>query len=131
MPQPGSNEATATYVSQDRIVLNARNQKGDIKTRIMGLSKDGGAHWDTVYFDHQLPDPVCEGAILNIGKHKGKVIEDLFKTEPGYFSWIQNADFPNYTKKVLRDLKNRISNKTEGPITDDSLNMLKNKFNTK
>jgi DNA polymerase-3 subunit epsilon len=69
--------------------------------------------------------------IITFGKHKGKVIEDLFKTEPGYFSWIQNADFPNYTKKVLRDLKNRISNKTEGPITDDSLNMLKNKFNTK
>ena len=69
--------------------------------------------------------------IITFGKHKGKVIEDLFKTEPGYFSWIQNADFPNYTKKVLRDLKNRISNKTAGPITDDSLNMLKNKFNTK
>ena len=69
--------------------------------------------------------------IITFGKHKGKVIEVLFKTEPGYFSWIQNADFPNYTKKVLRDLKNRISNKTAGPITDDSLNMLKNKFNTK
>ena len=69
--------------------------------------------------------------IITFGKHKGKVIEVLFKTEPGYFSWIQNADFPNYTKKVLRDLKNRISNKTVGPITDDSLNMLKNKFNTK
>ena len=69
--------------------------------------------------------------IITFGKHKGKVIEDLFKTEPGYFSWIQNADFPNYTKKVLRDLKNKITNKTAGPITDDILNMLKNKFNTK
>ena len=69
--------------------------------------------------------------IITFGKHKGKVIEDLFKTEPGYFSWIHNADFPNYTKKVLRDLKNKITNKTAGPITDDSLNMLKNKFNTK
>ena len=69
--------------------------------------------------------------IITFGKHKGKVIEDLFKTEPGYFSWIQNADFPNYTKKVLRDLKNKITNKTAGPITDESLNMLKNKFNTK
>ena len=69
--------------------------------------------------------------IITFGKHKGKVIEDLFKTEPGYFSWIQNADFPNYTKKVLRDLKNRITNKIAGPITDDSLNMLKNKFNIK
>ena len=69
--------------------------------------------------------------IISFGKHKGKVIEDLFKTEPGYFSWIQNADFPKYTKKVLRDLKVKIKNKDAGPITGDSLDMLKNKFNTK
>ena len=69
--------------------------------------------------------------IISFGKHKGKVVEELFKTEPGYFSWIQNADFPKYTKKVLRDLKVRIKNKDAGPITDDSLDLLKNKFNTK
>ncbi len=69
--------------------------------------------------------------IITFGKHKGKVIEDLFKTEPGYFSWIQNADFPNYTKKVLRDLKVRIKNKDAGPITNEGLELLKQKFNTK
>jgi len=36
-----------------------------------------------------------------------------------------------YTKKVLRDLKERINNKPAGPITEDSLDMLKNKFNNK
>lgn len=69
--------------------------------------------------------------IISFGKHKGKVIEDLFKTEPGYFSWIQNADFPKYTKKVLRDLKVRIKNKDAGPITNEGLDLLKQKFNTK
>ncbi len=69
--------------------------------------------------------------IIAFGKHKGKVIEDLFKTEPGYFSWIQNADFPKYTKKVLRDLKVRINNKDAGPITNEGLDLLKQKFNNK
>ena len=69
--------------------------------------------------------------IITFGKHKGKIIEELFKSEPGYFSWIQNADFPKYTKKVLRDLKVRINNKDAGPITDDKLDLLKQKFNTK
>ncbi len=69
--------------------------------------------------------------VIAFGKHKGKIINDLFKTEPGYFSWIQNADFPMYTKKVLRDLKEKFNNKDAGPITGDSLDMLKNKFNTK
>jgi sialidase-1 len=49
------------------MMLNARNQKGDIRLRIVAISSNGGASWDTSYFDRQLPDPVCEGSILNIG----------------------------------------------------------------
>jgi len=69
--------------------------------------------------------------IIAFGKHKGKVVEELFKSEPGYFSWIQNADFPKYTKKVLRDLKGRLNNKDAGPITNEGLDLLKQKFNNK
>jgi DNA polymerase-3 subunit epsilon len=32
-------------------------------------------------------------------KHKGVKVDKILETEPGYFSWIQNADFPLYTKK--------------------------------
>jgi hypothetical protein len=28
-----------------------------------------------------------------------KEYDKILETEPGYFSWIQNADFPLYTKK--------------------------------
>jgi len=69
--------------------------------------------------------------IITFGKHKGKIIDELLKSEPGYFSWIQNADFPKYTKKVLRDLKEKFKNKNAGPITDDKLELLKQKFNNK
>ena len=60
---PGSNESTAAEISNNRLLLNARNQKGDIKQRITAISSDGGVHWDTTYFDNQLPDPICEGSI--------------------------------------------------------------------
>jgi len=29
----------------------------------------------------------------------------VLKEDPGYYAWIQNADFPLYTKKVLTELK--------------------------
>ncbi len=45
--------------------------------------------------------------IFNFGKHKGALVEDIFDSEPGYFGWIQNADFPLYTKKVLTAIKLR------------------------
>lgn len=71
---PGSNEATATEISGNGLMLNARNQKGDKKARIVALSKDGGETWDKIYFDEKLPDPVCEGSILSVGTRKGKHI---------------------------------------------------------
>lgn len=45
--------------------------------------------------------------IFTFGKHKGALVEDVFDKEPGYFGWIQNADFPLYTKKVLTGIKLR------------------------
>ncbi|MDI1304811.1 MAG: 3'-5' exonuclease [bacterium] len=45
--------------------------------------------------------------IFSFGKHKGVKVDKVLETEPGYFSWIQNADFPLYTKKVLTAIKLR------------------------
>jgi hypothetical protein len=39
----------------------------------VAISKDGGEHWDSVYYDKQLPDPVCQGSLLNIKKRGGNI----------------------------------------------------------
>ncbi len=45
--------------------------------------------------------------IFAFGKHKGVLVADVLDREPGYYGWIQNADFPLYTKKVLTAIKLR------------------------
>jgi DNA polymerase-3 subunit epsilon len=45
--------------------------------------------------------------VFSFGKHKGRKVEEVLQTEPGYYNWIQNADFPLYTKKVLTAIKLR------------------------
>ncbi len=67
----GGNESTATELSKGKMVMNSRNQKGDVKARIVSISNDGGQTWDTSYFDKGLPDPVNQASILNIGTRKG------------------------------------------------------------
>ena len=47
---------------------------------------------------------------FSFGKHKGKLVTDILDTDPGYFGWILNADFPLYTKKVLTGIKLRAFN---------------------
>ncbi|MEL7269145.1 MAG: 3'-5' exonuclease [Bacteroidota bacterium] len=50
--------------------------------------------------------------IFTFGKHKDKTVDEVMNTEPGYFGWILNADFPLYTKKVLTQIKlSKLNNK--------------------
>ncbi|MFZ9660952.1 MAG: sialidase family protein [Chitinophagaceae bacterium] len=66
----GSNESTAVELIDGRLMMNSRNQRGDVKNRIVSISSNGGETWDTSYFDQQLPDPVNEGSILQLGLQK-------------------------------------------------------------
>lgn len=45
--------------------------------------------------------------IFNFGKYKGKSVEQVFKDDPSYYSWMMNGDFSLYTKKVLTEIKLR------------------------
>lgn len=42
--------------------------------------------------------------VFNFGKHKGRSVEEVFRVEPSYYSWMQNGDFPLYTKRCLEKL---------------------------
>jgi DNA polymerase-3 subunit epsilon len=70
--------------------------------------------------------------IYNFGKHKSKTIEAVAKTEPGYYGWMLEADFPLYTKSVLRRAMEEIKEKRrvqESRSIDDKLSALQKKFN--
>lgn len=43
--------------------------------------------------------------IFNFGKHKNKLVMDVFKEEPAYYEWMMNGDFPLDTKRKLTELK--------------------------
>lgn len=48
-----------------------------------------------------------EQEIFTFGKYKGQRVKEVFQKDIGYFGWIQNADFPLYTKKVLTGIQLR------------------------
>ena len=71
---PGGNESMATELSNSKLMMNSRNQRGNVRARIVSISSDGGESWDTTYFDKILIDPINQGSILTIGKKNGKAI---------------------------------------------------------
>lgn len=71
----------------------------------------------------------------NFGKHKGKTVQQVDAEEPGYFGWMMNADFPLYTKMLLKEemetvkasKKQNKQQETEQNM-EDKLKALQNKF---
>lgn len=71
---PGSNEASAVELNNGTLLMNIRDQSGKSKRRIIAVSKDGGEHWDSVYYDHYLQDPVCQGSLLKMRINKNSTV---------------------------------------------------------
>ena len=67
--------------------------------------------------------------IYNFGKHKGKTIQQVNQSEPGYYGWMLEADFPLYTKQILRKEMERIKAEKDAVPLEDKLDLLKQKFN--
>lgn len=70
----GGNENMAAEISKGRLMLNLRNQQGHVRARYIATSSDGGQTWKDQHFDKRLPDPVCQGSLLAIGKSRGRHI---------------------------------------------------------
>ena len=45
--------------------------------------------------------------VFNFGKHNGKRVADVLKSEPSFYDWLMKAEFPLDTKRKLTEIKLR------------------------
>jgi len=45
--------------------------------------------------------------VFNFGKHKGRPVTEVLRTEPQYYDWMMKGDFPLHTKQKLTEILNR------------------------
>lgn len=46
--------------------------------------------------------------VFNFGKYKGQLVEDVFRRDIGYYSWMMQGEFPANTKQVITNIKLRL-----------------------
>ena len=93
-------DTTATY----EVLCSQLDKYPELENNIKFLS-DFSTRRKTVDFAGMIVYNDDGDEIFGFGKHKGKLVNEVLEKEPGYFGWIQNADFPLYTKKVLTALQ--------------------------
>ncbi|MGB0423231.1 MAG: exonuclease domain-containing protein [Flavobacteriales bacterium] len=47
--------------------------------------------------------------VFNFGKNKGKTVKSILEKEPGYYGWMMQGDFPLYTKRVMKSIKDELA----------------------
>jgi DNA polymerase-3 subunit epsilon len=45
--------------------------------------------------------------VFNFGKHKGRPVVEVLKSEPQYYDWMMKGDFPLHTKEKLTEILKR------------------------
>jgi sialidase-1 len=71
---PGSNESIAAETSDGSLLINSRNQSGDVKNRLLSLSKNAGESWEPVRVATDLPDPVCQASMIDYKPRRKKTV---------------------------------------------------------
>ena len=94
-------------------VLQAQlDMYGDLENDVEKLA-DFSAYNNLVDFAGRIIYDENGVEVFNFGKHKGKTVEEVFRDDPSYYSWMMNGDFPLYTKRILTKLKLSSSGKAQ------------------
>jgi DNA polymerase-3 subunit epsilon len=124
----GAHGAEADTNATYEILLAQIDKYEDIGNSVETLS-DFSSHTKRADFAGFILFNDDEQEIFSFGKYKNRTVEEVFKENPGYNNWMQNADFPLYTKKVLREIKERMSAPKNTMTDEEKLQALQQKFN--
>lgn len=97
-------DTTATY----EVLLSQLEKYDELENNITFLSEfsvRGGKFADMAGFV-RYNDQGEE--ILSFGKYRGVTLKQIWEENKGYFSWIQNTDFPLYTKNVMKNFADKM-----------------------
>ncbi len=126
----GAHGAEADTNATYEILLAQLEKYDDIENSVETLS-EFSTHGKRADFAGFILMNDEEEEIFSFGKYKGRTVAEVLKENPGYYAWIQNADFPLYTKKILKEIKERLSAPKETMTDEEKLIALQQKFNFK
>lgn len=79
----------------------------DLVNDVKSLS-EFSSHGRNVDFAGRLVYNDANKEVINFGKYKGQIAEDVLARDPGYYSWVQQGDFQQNTKDAFARIRLRI-----------------------
>ena len=89
-------------------VLKAQLDKNPELTNDVKALSEFSCHNRNVDFAGRLIYNDANKEVINFGKYKGQLAEDVLRRDPGYYSWVQQGDFQQNTKDAFARIRLRI-----------------------
>ena len=106
-----AHSAEADVIATMEVLESQLDKYENLENSIDFLSEFSRQQGKNVDFAGRIIMNENEEIVFNFGKHKGKTVESVLTAEPSYFGWMMNADFPRYTKKVLKEIRTKMQEK--------------------
>ncbi|MDR3338853.1 MAG: 3'-5' exonuclease [Candidatus Symbiothrix sp.] len=95
-------DTKATY----EILQSQLDRYPDIQNNIEFLS-EYSSYNNNVDFAGRVIYNEKKQEVINFGKYKGRLLEEILREDPGYYGWVIGGDFTLHTKKVFTTVKLR------------------------
>ncbi|MCH5319944.1 MAG: 3'-5' exonuclease [Paramuribaculum sp.] len=102
----GAHSANADTRATYEVLKAQLDHYDDLKNDIKFLS-DYSSQTKNVDFMGRLVYDDKGREVINFGKYKGKIAEDVLKKDPSYYVWIMEGDFSQNTKDAFTAIKLR------------------------
>lgn len=109
-PLEGAHSAEADTLATYEVLkaqLDRYEADGDLPNDIAALA-EYSSHSRTADFAGRIIYDDQDREVFSFGKHKGRLVEEVFRKEPSYYDWMMDGDFPLYTKQVISRIKTRM-----------------------
>ncbi len=100
----GAHSATADTMATYEVLLAQLEKYEELPCEVSELAKFSSQN-DNVDLAGRLIYDAQGREVINFGKYKGRIASEVLKSDPGYYSWIQQGDFARDTKRAFTRIK--------------------------
>lgn len=88
-------------------VLMAQLDRYDDLPNDIGALAEYSAHSRTADYAGRIVYNDKEQEVFAFGKYKGRLVEEVLRTDPSYYDWMIKGEFTRDTKRVITEIKTR------------------------
>lgn len=109
-----AHSATADTRATYEVLLAQLERYPDLGTDVESLSEFSAMNRSVDFVGRLVLDDKGR-EVINFGKYKGRLAEEVLSIEPGYYDWIMKSDFPSSTQKAFTVVMERVLNNRKAP----------------